>query len=113
VRGPAQEISQQGDSAYAYLTYMNSGAVGGIDWGRGKTLWRRTVGERVDHVQFDYYHGRRLWVTDRRTGSVLAMSSRDGRVLRRLRAIWNQRTWHRRLVRVGDGPHGVAEIVLP
>lgn len=137
--GPAHDISEQGDSANTYVTYWNSGAVGAIDWGVGKVHWKRNVGRLVHHVAFDYYHGRRLWVTDHETGHLLALSSRDGRVVRRLRgcpgahhvalvgtawvvaachdadaiAVWSTRSWQRRLVRVGDGPHGVAEVVLP
>ena len=139
VGGPAHDISKQPDSANAYVTYWGSGAVGAVDWGRGKLLWKRSVGSLIHHVQFDYYHGRRLWVTDHETGEVLALSSRDGHVLRRLRgcdcahhialvgtawvtvachdadalAVWNTKSWQRRLIRVGDGPHGVAEVVLP
>jgi DNA-binding beta-propeller fold protein YncE len=137
--GPAHDISEQHDSANAYVTYWDSGSVGAVDWGNKRVLWRKTVGALVHHVQFDGYHGRRVWATDHRTGEVLALSSRDGRVLRRLHgcsgahhlavvgtawvgaacndadalAIWNQSTWKRRLVRVGDGPHSVAEVVLP
>jgi len=140
VGGAAHDISKQGDSANAYVTYWGSGAVGAVDWwGRGKMLWKRTVGALIHHVQFDYYHGRRLWVTDHRTGDVLALASRDGHVLRRLHgcpgahhvalvgtawvaaachdadalAVWSTRSWQRRLVRVGDGPNGVVEVVLP
>ncbi len=138
VGGPVHDISNQPDSANAYVTYWGSGAVGAVDWGRGKMLWKRSVGTLVHHVAFDYYHGRRLWVTDHETGDVLALSSRDGHVLRRLRgcdgahhvalvggmiavachdsdalAVWNTSSWQRRLIRVGDGPHGVAEVVLP
>ena len=139
VDGPAHDISKQPDSANAYVTYWGSGSVGAIDWGRGRVLWRRKVGALIHHVTFDYYHGRRLWVTDHRTGDVLALASRDGHVLRRLRgcpgvhhvalvgpawvaaachdadalAVWSQKTWKRQLIPVGDGPHGVAEVVLP
>jgi hypothetical protein len=137
--GGAHDISEQPDSANAYLTVWGSGGVGAIDWGHERVLWWRRVGVLVHHVVFDYYHGRRLWVTDHETGELFALSSRNGRVLRRLRgcpgahhvafvgtawvtvachdadalAIWSQRNWERRLVRVGDGPHGVAEVVLP
>ena len=139
VGGAAHDISKQGDSANAYVTYWGSGAVGAVDWGRGKMLWRRTVGTLVHHVQVDPYRGWGLWVTDHETGDVFLLSSRDGHVLRRLRgcsgahhvalvgtawvaaachdadalAVWSTRSWQRRLVRVGDGPHGVAEVVLP
>jgi hypothetical protein len=121
------------------VTYSSSGIVGALDWGTERLRWRRKVGTLLHDVGVDYYHGRRLWATDRAEGTVLALSSQDGRVLRRLRgcpgargvaftgaawvvaachdadalAIWNQRTWQRRLVEVGNGPHGVAEVVLP
>lgn len=137
--GPAHDISEQPDSANTYVSYWSSGSVGAIDWGNERMLWRRSVGTLIHHVQFDSYHGRRLWATDHRTGEVLELASRDGRLLRRLRgcagahhvavagqawvavacydsdtlAVWSQRTWQRRLIRVGDGPHGVAEVVLP
>ncbi|HSI97597.1 MAG TPA: YncE family protein [Gaiellaceae bacterium] len=137
--GGAHDISEQPDSANVYVTGWGSGGVGAINSGSGRVLWWRNVGVLIHHVQFDYYHGRRLWVTDHRTGDVLALASRNGRVLRRLRgcagahhvtfggtawvvaachdsdalAIWSQGSWKRRLVRVGDGPHGVAEVILP
>lgn len=137
--GAAHDISEQGDTANAYVTYWDSGSVGAVDWGTERILWQRSVGSLIHHVQFDYHQGRRLWVTDHESGDVLALTSRDGRVLRRLRgcpgahhialggtawvvaachdadalAVWSQRTWQRRLIPVGDGPHGVAEIALP
>lgn len=139
VGGPPHDVSEQPDSATAYLTYWGSGWAAAVDWGRGRLRWRRPVGALIHHVQFDYYHGRRLWATDHRTGEVLLLGSGNGRVLRRLRgcpgahhvlpvgqawvavachdadalAVWSQRTWERRLIRAGDGPHGVAEVVLP
>jgi len=137
--GAARDISSQPDSAYAYVTYANSGIVGGLDWGTEGLRWQRDVGEEVAAVAVDYYRGKRLWITDREAGTVLAVASDDGSVLRRLRgcpgahgvafvgaawvaaacsdadalAFWSQRTWERRLVRVGARPHGVAEVVLP
>jgi len=137
--GRAHDISRQADTANAYVTYWSSGSVGAVDWGNERMLWRRSVGSLVHHVQFDHYSGRRLWATDHHAGEVIALSSRDGRVTRRLGGcagahhvtvvggahvvaachdsdelgVWSQRTWKRRLVRVGDGPHGVAEVVLP
>lgn len=139
VPGPAYHISEQPDSPNAYFTNGELGGVGAMD-SRGRILWWRRVGACTRGVTFDDYHGRRLWVTDRNTGDVLALSSsRNGRILRRLHgcpgsedvttvgtawvaaacedadtlAIWDQRTWERRLVHVGDGPVGVAEVVLP
>ena len=139
VGGAAHDISDQGDSANAYVTYWNSGAVGAVDWGRRRMLWRRSVGTLVHHVQVDPYRGWRLWVTDHETGDLVLLSARNGLALRRLRgcpgahhvalagtawvavachdadtlAVWNTKSWQRRLIRVGDGPHGVAEVVLP
>lgn len=139
VPGPAYDISEQPDSNMAYFTNGERGGVGAIDT-NGRIYWWRRVGAFTNSIQFDYYYGRRLWVTDRDNGHLLALASnRNGRVLRRLRgcpgaqdvtpvgtawvaaacnkagaaAIWSQRTWQRRLVRVGDGPYGVAEVVLP
>lgn len=133
--GGPTDVTEQPDSAYAYVTGRHSGGVAGIDWGnRGFPRWWRKVGSRVEYVAFDYWHGRRLWVSDRARGEVLALSSETGRVLRRLRgcpgagpiaiggqvwivascrdadalAIWNTRTWNRTLVPVGGRPHGVA-----
>jgi DNA-binding beta-propeller fold protein YncE len=139
VRG-ANDITEQPDSAYAYVTGRRSGGVAGIDWGRGGIpRWWRKVGVLVEHVAFDYFHGRRVWASDSARGEVLALSSETGRVLRRLRgcpgagpiafgggawiaatcrdanalAVWNTRTWKRTLVRVGGRPHGVAVAVVP
>jgi DNA-binding beta-propeller fold protein YncE len=138
--GGPNEVSTQPDSAYAYVTGHRSGGAAGIDWGRGGIpRWWREVGVRVEHVAFDYFHGRRVWVSDSARGEVLALSSETGRVLRRLGgclgagpialggqawvvatcrdaralAIWDTRTWKRTLVPVGDKPHGVAVPVLP
>jgi hypothetical protein len=139
VGGAAEDISRAGDTAYAYVTYLGSGVVGALDWGQGRMLWRRSIGSDVRHIAVDYYHGRRLWATDHGAGDVLLLSSPNGRVLRRLHgcrgaeglafvgtawiaaacnnagvlAFWSQRTWQRHLVRVGDGPYAVAEVVLP
>lgn len=139
VGGAARAISRQADSAYAYVTYSSSGTVGALDWGTERLRWRRSVGTLLHDIAVDYYHGRRLWATDRAEGTVLALSSRDGRVLRTLRgcpgarsiafvgsawvaaacrdvnalAVWSQRDWRRKLVRVGGRPYGGAEVVLP
>lgn len=139
VPGPAFDISEQPDSNLAYVTNRQRGGVGAINT-IGRIRWWRPVGAFTHSVQFDYYHGRRLWVTDRDEGTVLALAShRNGRVLRRLPGcpgarglslvgsawivaacpgasalgFWSQRSWKRTLVRVGRGPHGVAEVVLP
>lgn len=139
VGGAAREISRQADSAYAYVTYADSGTIGAVDWGTKRLRWRRDVGTSLHDVAVDYYHGRRLWVTERVNGTLLALSSRDGRVVRRLRgcpgargiafagnawvtavcrdantlAIWSQRDWRRKVVRVGGRPYAGAEVVLP
>lgn len=137
--GSAAEIARQPDSALAYVTYSGTGRVGSLDWGVNRTRWQRRVGTEVAAVAVDPYHGRRLWVTDREAGAALALSTEDGRVLRRLRgcpgangvavvgsawvaaacsetgalAVWSQRSSKRRLVQVGRRPYGVAEVVLP
>lgn len=137
--GGANDVTEQPDSAYAYVTGRRSGGVAGIDWGRGRARWSRSVGSLVRTVSFDYTHGRRIWTSDAVRGEVLALSSETGRVLRRLRgcpgagpiaiggaawiatacgnanalAVWNMRTWKRTLVRVGARPTGVAVAVLP
>jgi DNA-binding beta-propeller fold protein YncE len=139
VGGPAHDISKQPDSANVYVTYWNRGSVGAVDWGRGRLLWRARIGTLVRHVQFDYFHGRRLWATDHTSGRSYLISARNGRVLRTLTgcpgaqhlamggtawvavacheagalAIHDARTWRRKLVRVGAGAHGVAVAVLP
>lgn len=137
--GGARDISEQADSANAYVTGCSSGGVGGIDWGNGRVLWWRKVGGSVRDVAFDYFHGRRVWVSDVHAGEVIALSSDKGRVLRRLRgcpgagpiafggaawvaascrnaralAVWDTRRWRRTLVAVGGNPYGVAVAVVP
>jgi DNA-binding beta-propeller fold protein YncE len=137
--GPAQDISDRPDTANVYVTYWNSGAVGAVDWGRSRLLWRRQIGTLVQHVQFDYFAGDRLWATDSATGISYLLSTRNGRVLRTLSgcpgahdiafggtawvavacydadalAVYSTRTWRRSLVAVGGGPHGVAVAVVP
>ncbi len=138
VGGPAHDISKQPDTANIYLTYWGSGVVGAVDGGRGRVLWRRQIGSLVHHVQFDYFHGRRLWVTDHETGRAYLLSSRDGRILRslggcpgahhvaftpRLAAfachdsssllVYDTATARTRPIRVGAGPHGLAVAVRP
>jgi DNA-binding beta-propeller fold protein YncE len=139
VGGPAHDIAKQPDTANVYITYWNSGLVAGVDWGQGRLLWRRQIGSLVHHVQFDYYAGNRLWATDHETGRAYLLSAKNGRVLRKLSgcpgahhialggtawvalachdadalAVYDTRSWRRRLVPVGGGPHGVAVAVLP
>lgn len=139
VAGAAVEVVRQADSAFAYLSYGSPGLVGGVDWGTERVRWQRRVGTRIGAIAVDHYHGRRLWVADRASGVVLGLSTETGRVLRRLPgcrgangvavvgtawvvascrdanalAVWSQRTWERRLFRVGRHPSEVAEIVLP
>jgi YVTN family beta-propeller protein len=79
--GAPHDISHQPDSANVYLTYWDSPFVGKLD-GRLRLRFRRHVGVDVHHVVFDYYSGRRLWVTDHSTGRVLLLSAKNGRVLR-------------------------------
>jgi hypothetical protein len=139
IPGPAFDITDQPDSNLAYVANGARGGVGAIDTS-GRVRWWRPVAAFSESVQFDYYHGRRLWLTDPEGGAVLALAShRNGRVVRRLGgcpgargvtmvgtawvvaacadanalAFWSQRTWKRTLVPIGRGPHGVAEIVLP
>ena len=83
--GPALGISRQPDTANAYVSYSNSGAVGAVDWGRRRMRWKRTVGSSIHDVVVDHFHGWRLWATDSEAGRVLSLNARDGRVLRRLR----------------------------
>jgi DNA-binding beta-propeller fold protein YncE len=137
--GPAEDISHQADSAYAYVTYSDSGVVGALDWGTESLRWKRRVGADVAAIAVDHYHGRRLWIADREAGAILALSTESGRVLRRMTgcpgasgvtvvgsvwvaaacgeaealAFWSQRNRTRKLVHVGGRPHGVAEVVLP
>ncbi|MER3409527.1 MAG: hypothetical protein C4306_05360 [Thermoleophilia bacterium] len=113
--------------------------VGAVDWRERRLVWKRRVGSLVHHVQFDVLDGRRLWATDHATGRTLLVSARTGRVLRTLRgcpgahhvaivgtawvavachdadalAVYDTRTWRRRLVPLGAGPHGVAVAVVP
>lgn len=79
--GAPHDISHQPDSANVYITYWDSPFVGKID-GRLRLIFRQRVGVNVHHVAFDYFHGRRLWVTDHATGRILLLSARNGRVLR-------------------------------
>jgi YVTN family beta-propeller protein len=139
VGGPAHDISEQPDSANVYVTYWDEGAVGGVDWGRGRVLWKRPIGTLVHHVQVDHFRGWRLWATDHRRGRSYLLSARNGRVLRTLAgcpgahhiafggtawvvvachdadtlAVYRTGSWRRSLVRAGGGPHGVAVAVVP
>lgn len=135
--GGARDVSRQPDSANAYVTGWRSGGAAGVDWGNERPLWWRKVGTSVRHVAFDYFHGQRVWVSDHARGEVIALSSRDGHVLRRLRgcpgarqialggqawiaatcegslAIWDTRVWKRTLVPIPSEAHGVAVAVVP
>ena len=82
--GAPHDIVDQPDAANVYVTYWD-GRVGAIDVGRRRVLWARRVGALIHHVAFDYFHGRRLWVSDHKAGRVLLLSSPTGRVLRRVR----------------------------
>jgi hypothetical protein len=138
VPGPAYDLSEQPDSNSAYLTNGERGGVGAFN-SNGRIRWWRPVGAFTHSVRFDHYHGRRLWVADRGAGAVLALSSEDGSVLRRLDgcpgargvafvgtawvvaacgdanslAIWSQRNRTRKQVPLRGRPYGVAEVVLP
>lgn len=142
VRVPAVglgDISEQGDSAYAYVTLTRSAGVAALDWGNRVALWVRGAGAIVHDVAFDSFHGRRVWASDPWRGKVFSLSSRTGRPLRTLLgcpgagpiafggqawivascrdanalAVWDTRTWRRTLVPVDDRPHGVAVAVTP
>jgi DNA-binding beta-propeller fold protein YncE len=138
--GLARGITRRPDSENVYLAFWRSGDVAAFSTFRRRALWRRSVGAWVSHVVFDYYDGQRLWLTDRETGEVLAVRSRDGRVARRLRNCPGARDVHfgpgrghivatchdagtllvldpvaerRTNVKVGRGPHGVAVAFVP
>ncbi len=139
-RGAAHDITRQPDSEIVYLTYWNSDEIAALDMGRQRLLWRRGVGSLTHHVAFDYYYDQRLWVTDHGRGDVLALRSRDGGVLRRLRGCPGAHHVHfgpgrghivaachdagtllvldpvserSSRIRVGSGPHGVAVAFVP
>ena len=138
--GSPHDVTKQPDTANVYVSYWGSGSVGAVDWGRGRVLWRRSVGSVIHHVQFDYFNGNRLWATDNANGRAYLVSARNGRVLRTLAAcpgsahhvtlggtawvavacnsagalaVFSTRTGRRTLVPVGAGPHGVAVAVVP
>lgn len=137
--GAPHDVTKQPDSANVYVTYWNESAVGAVDWGRERVLWKRRVGSLVHHVELDPFRGWRLWATDNRSGRTYFLSARDGRVLRTLSgcpgahhvafggtawvavachdadalAVYRTGSWRRSLVRVGGGPHGVAVAVVP
>lgn len=133
------DVSEQPDSAHAYVTLTKSAGVAAIDWGERRPRWSHYEGAIVRDVQFDYGHGRRVWASNPVRGEIFSLSSRTGRPLRRLRgcpgagpiafggqawivatcrdeealAIWSTRTWTRTLVPLGGRPHGVAVAVVP
>lgn len=133
------DVSEQPDSAYAYVTLTKSAGVAAIDWGERRPRWSHYEGAIVRDIQFDTGHGRRVWASNPFRGEIFSLSSRTGRPLRRLTgcpgagpialggqayvvaacrdanalAIWSTRTWKRTLVPVGGRPHGVAVAVVP
>jgi DNA-binding beta-propeller fold protein YncE len=80
--GAAHDISHQPDSANVFVTYWNSTAVAGIDVGRRGIVFRKRLGTLLHHVQFDYFSGRHVWVTDHGGGRAFLVSTRTGRVER-------------------------------
>ena len=140
VGGGPHDISHAPDTANFYVTYWDSSHLGAVDAGRRRLLFRRTVGTMPHHVQFDYYTGQDVWVTDHATGRLFLMAARTGRVRASFGrcpgahhvAINHPRAVARavvachdagtivalegrrlRPIRVGRGPHGVALAVLP
>lgn len=136
--GPSHDISEQPDTATAYLTYWGSGSVAALDWGRGRLLWRRHVGALVHHVAFDPFQGRRVWASDHGADRAYLVRSSDGRLLGTVEGcpgahhvaltprqaaiachdsdsllVLAQGTGRARSIPVGAGPHGVAVAVLP
>jgi hypothetical protein len=77
VPGPAYDVTDQPDSANAYFTNRNRGGVGAIDYD-GRIRWWRRVGAYSRSATFDYYQGRRLWVTDSTRGDVLGLAGQNG-----------------------------------
>lgn len=138
-RGP-HDITHAPDTATFYVTYWDSPHVGAVDAGRRRLLYRRAVGTMPHHVQFDYYTGQDVWVTDHATGRLFLVAARTGRVRRSFDgcpgahhvAINHPEAVARavvachdagtivvldgrrlRPIRAGRGPHGVALAVLP
>lgn len=138
-RGP-HDISHAPDTATFYVTYWDSPYLGAVDARRRRLLFRRRIGTMPHHVQFDYYTGQDVWVTDHGTGRLFLVAARTGRVRRSFAgcpgahhvAINHPRAVTRavvachdagtivalsglrlRPIRVARGPHGVALAVLP
>jgi DNA-binding beta-propeller fold protein YncE len=80
--GAAHDISHQPDTANVFVTYWSSSAVAGIDAGRRRIFFRKRLGTLLHHVQFDYFSGRHVWLTDHGDGRAFLVSTRSGRVER-------------------------------
>ena len=139
VHRPVASLSKQPDTANVYVAFEGTGELALIDWGRRRTVFRRSIGERLAQVRVDSFHGRRVWATDFARGGVVLASTQDGRVLRRLGgcpgasgiaqvgtasvvatcagarslAVWDATRWRLRRFGVGGRPAGVAVAVLP
>ncbi len=79
-----RDIALQPDSANLYVTYRGSRLIGKLNGGSRQVVWARDVGDVVGSVAFDYYAGQRLWLAAPRSGRLLLVSARSGRVLRRV-----------------------------
>jgi hypothetical protein len=125
--------------AQLFFTYWGSGLVGSLT-PTGRIRYRRAVLPAAKHIAFDYYSGRRLWVTGGPAGGAAIVNAWTGRLVRRLRipgdlghvAIASERlagivradrgnlillsrtTGERRaVIHVGRAPHDVAFALLP
>jgi hypothetical protein len=122
-----------------FFTYWDSGVVASLA-PTGRLRYRRAVLPVAKHLAFDYYSGRRLWVTGGSRGGAAIVHAWRGRIVRKLRipgdlrhvAIASERlvgivradrgnllllsraTGERRaVIRVGRAPHDVAFAALP
>lgn len=138
--GAAHDISRQPDSANVFVTYWGSSTVAGIDVGTRRVFFRRRLGTLLHHVQFDYFSGAHVWVTDHGGGRAFLLSTRTGRVVRTVggcpgahhvalfprtrRAaiachdsgrllLVDPATGAQSSIRVGRGLHGVATVLVP
>lgn len=135
----AHDIAFARDGRSVWVTYWESGLVGQIRAYRrtGRLRLQERVGELVHHIATDAVTGE-LWTTDHVTGRTALLSARRGRIRRAVAgcagahhvafagtasvvvacqdadalAVYDRRTWRRRLVRVGRHPHGVAVAVV-
>ena len=81
--GVPRGIAMQPDTANLYVTYQHSRLVSKVDWGiQPSVTWRHDVGDVVGSLAFDVYSGQRLWLAAPRSGRLLLVSARTGRVLR-------------------------------